>query len=67
MSTDPGAVIEITGCTLQRITLSREDVNIACDKQLTYADGSSKLLGVTMTADEKGGDSRFTASGMTNC
>ena len=63
VSTDPGAIIEITGCTLQRVTLSREDVNITCDKQLTYADGSSKLLGVTMTADEKSGDGRFTASG----
>ena len=61
--TEPGAIIEITGCKLQRVTLSREDVSIECDKQLTYADGSSKLLGVTMTSDEKNGDGRFTASG----
>jgi len=61
--TDPGAIIEVTGCKLQRVTLSREDVSIECDKQLTYADGSSKLLGVTLTSDEKSGEDRFTASG----
>jgi lipopolysaccharide export system protein LptA len=61
--TEPGAIIEMTGCRLQRVTLSREDVSIECDKQFTYADGSSRLLGVTLTFDEKNGEGRFTASG----
>lgn len=60
--TDAGAVIEMTGCTLQRVTLSHEDVSIECEKQLTYADGSGKLLGVTVTFDEKDGQGQFTAS-----
>ena len=60
---DPGAVVETTGGTLGKFKFSREDVSIRFQKQLTYADGSSKLLGVTITADERNGNRTFTIAG----
>ena len=59
--TDPGAVIETTGCTMQRINLSREVVSIKCDKQYTYADGSTKLTVVTLESEGQDGDGGFKA------
>ena len=61
--TDPGAIVETTGGNLTRITGAREDVSVAFQKQFTYEDGSSKLLGVTIVTDERNGTRTFTITG----
>ena len=60
--TDPTAVVESIGGRVERFQLSRENASIAYQKQLTYADGSSKLLGVTIATDERNGDGPFSAT-----
>src|ERR687888_63314 len=60
--TDPTAVLESTGGRIERFQLSRENASIAYEKQLTYADGSSKLLGVTIATDERNGEGPFSAT-----
>jgi hypothetical protein len=53
--TDPGAVVEVTGGRVERFKLSRQDVRVAYGRQLTYENGSTKLMDVTITADERAG------------
>jgi LPS export ABC transporter protein LptC len=61
--TDPGAVVEVTGGRVERFKLSREDVRVAYGRQLTYANGSTKLIDVTISADARAGGRSFTVSG----
>ena len=61
--TDPGAVIESTGGSVGRFKFSREEVSVNYQKQLTYADGSSKLFGVKVVTQERGGNRTFTVTG----
>ncbi len=61
--TEPGAVVETTGGRTMRFGGSRESVRVTSEKQLTYADGASKLVGVTVTAEDTNGDGTFTATG----
>ena len=56
--TDPTALIESKGGTLTRWSSSREDVEIRYERQLTYSDGSSKLIGVTVETTERGSGKR---------
>ena len=56
--TDPGAVVESTAGTTTRWKFSRQDVIISYDRQLTYADGSVRLVGVKVLADERGKGNR---------
>jgi lipopolysaccharide export system protein LptA len=58
----PGIVVESTGCTVERFTLSREDVFVSCDKQRLYADGTSVLVGVTIGTEERGGSRTFSVT-----
>lgn len=58
--TDPGAVVETTGGQSMKLTRSREDVSVKSEKQLIYADGSSKMIGVTIVTDERHGTRTFT-------
>jgi len=58
--TDPIAISETTGGQLLRFKGSREDVSVAYEKQLTYANGNNKLLGVTVVTTEKDGKRTFT-------
>jgi lipopolysaccharide transport protein LptA len=51
--TEPGAVVESTGGETQRFHLSREDVGVKYQKLLTYADGSSRMSGVTITTQDR--------------
>lgn len=51
--TEPGAVVESTGGETQRFHLSREDVSVKYEKLLTYADGSSRMSGVTITTQDR--------------
>jgi LPS export ABC transporter protein LptC len=60
---DQDAVVEILGGNLQQFTGSREDVSVKASKQLTYADGSSKLQGVTIVFAERNGSRTFTVTG----
>src|SRR5438309_11474913 len=65
--TDPGTVVEVTGGRVERFKLSREDVRVAYRRQLTYANGSTKLMDVTISADERdperGSRRKFTVLG----
>src|SRR5437867_318533 len=61
--TDPGTVVEVTGGRVERFKLSREDVRVAYGRQLTYEDGSTKLMDVTISADERAGGRSFTVTG----
>ncbi|MGE5246312.1 MAG: LPS export ABC transporter periplasmic protein LptC [Betaproteobacteria bacterium] len=51
---DPNAVVVSTGGDVARYTGTRKDVAIEYDKQLTYADGSTKLLGVRVVTVDRG-------------
>ena len=60
---DPGAVVEVTGGRVERFKLSREDVRVAYGRQLTYADGSTRLADVTIATDARAGGRTFTVTG----
>lgn len=51
--TDPRAVIESTGGATQRFKSSREDVRVRYERLLTYEDGTSTLIGVTVTTEDR--------------
>src|SRR5205814_1567336 len=61
--TDPGALVESTGGRIERFKLSREDVSVEYEKQLTYADGSTRMIGVKVITAEKDGGRIFTITG----
>jgi LPS export ABC transporter protein LptC/lipopolysaccharide transport protein LptA len=50
---DPNAVVVSTGGDVARYTGTRKDVSIEYDKQLTYADGSTKLVGVRVATTDR--------------
>lgn len=56
--TDPGAVVETTAGTTTRWNLSRQDVVVSYDRQLTYGDGTVRLVGVKILTDERGSGKR---------
>jgi LPS export ABC transporter protein LptC len=61
--TDPEALIESSGGRLIRVNQTRENVTVEYQKQLSYKDGSTKLVGVkvvSVTRDDKRG---FTVTG----
>jgi LPS export ABC transporter protein LptC/lipopolysaccharide transport protein LptA len=51
--TDPEAVVESAEGETVRINRDQEEVRIDYDQLLTYPDGSSKLLGVTVTSTKE--------------
>ena len=51
---DPAAVMESSGAFLIQMKGERATVSIRADKQLSYPDGSSRLLGVTVTSVRQG-------------
>jgi len=51
---DPAAVMESSGAFLIQMKGERATVTIRADKQLSYPDGSSRLLGVTVTSMRQG-------------
>ncbi len=53
VATDPRAVVESTGGETQRFKSSREDVRVQYERLLTYADGTSTLVGVTITTEDR--------------
>jgi LPS export ABC transporter protein LptC len=60
--TDPNAVVESTSGQSFRFKGTHEDVRVAYDKQLTYKDGSTRLIGVKVVTTERGGARTFTVS-----
>ena len=60
---DPKAVIETTNGVLQSFKQSREGAHVTFQKQSVYADGTSKLHGVTIVTQEKNGSRTFTIAG----
>jgi lipopolysaccharide transport protein LptA len=60
---DPGAAIEVAGGRLERFKMSRQDVSVEFQRQSMYANGSMKLYGVTIVADEKDGSGTLKATG----
>jgi len=59
---DPKAIVESTKALTVRNNRDREEIRINYDKLLTYADGSSKILGVTVVTERDGGRT-FTITG----
>ena len=52
---DPNAIIESSGNVLQQVRGSRQDYLIEAERQLTYANGATKLIGVKITVRNRGG------------
>jgi lipopolysaccharide export system protein LptA len=61
--TDPKALIESTGGRAVRFNRAHEDIRVEYERQLTYQDGSTKLLGVKIAADNRGDGRRFVVTG----
>jgi len=60
---DPKAVIETTNGILQSFKQSREGAHVTFQKQSVYADGTSRLQGVSIVTQEKNGSRTFTIAG----
>jgi LPS export ABC transporter protein LptC len=58
---DPAAVVESSGAFVVQSKGERETVRIDAEKQLSYPDGSTRLLGVTVTSVRQG--KTFVATG----
>ena len=58
---DPGVVAQSFGGRLEHFELSHENAYVRFERQTVYADGSSKLRGVTISAEEKDTDGTFVA------
>ncbi len=52
--TDPKAVIESAGGQSFRVNREEEQVRVRYDKLLTYSDGASRMIGVTVTTNRSG-------------
>src|SRR5260221_5481141 len=61
--TDPRAVVESTGGRSVRFKSGHEDVRVEYQRQLTYQDGSTKLVGVKVSTDDRGDGRSFTVTG----
>ncbi|MFN8063912.1 MAG: LPS export ABC transporter periplasmic protein LptC [Vicinamibacterales bacterium] len=59
--TDPTAIVESEGGNSVRIQGSREEGTLKYERLLTYANGASKMMGVTITTERKG--QTFTITG----
>ena len=61
--TEPGAMVESLAGHIVRFSSAREDVSIDYQRQLTYSDGSTKMIGVKVVSVEKNGSRTFTITG----
>jgi len=61
--TDPRAVVESIGGTAMRFKSGHEDVRVEYQRQLTYQDGSTKLIGVKVFTDDRGDGRSFVVTG----
>lgn len=51
---DPTAVVESSGAILRQVKGAKENFRLEAEKQLTYQDGSTKLIGVKITVEREG-------------
>jgi lipopolysaccharide export system protein LptA len=51
---DTTAVVETSGAILRQVKGARENFRLEAEKQLTYQDGSTKLIGVKITIEREG-------------
>jgi lipopolysaccharide export system protein LptA len=58
--TDPKAIVESTTGRAVRFNRAHEDIRVEYERQLTYADNSTKLLKVKIIADDRGDGRSFT-------
>src|SRR4051812_47329963 len=61
--TDPKAIVESTTGRAVRFNKAHEDIRVEYERQLTYSDGSTKLLKVKVVADDRGDGRSFTVTG----
>src|SRR5437764_15261622 len=61
--TDPKAVVESTTGRAVRFKGGHEDIRVEYERQLTYADGSTKLVKVKIITDDRGDGRSFTLTG----
>ncbi|MCC7417235.1 MAG: LPS export ABC transporter periplasmic protein LptC [Acidobacteria bacterium] len=61
--TAPDAVVESTGGRIERFTLAREDVVVEYERQVTYADGSTRMFGVEIVTTDRDRGRTFTVEG----
>ena len=52
---DPSAIMETSGCALLRVTGTRKDFAVKCDRHLQYENGTAKLFGVRIEVKERQG------------
>lgn len=52
---DPEAMLETSGCVLQRVTGTREDFTVSCERQLAYENGDAKLSVVRIEVKQRQG------------
>jgi LPS export ABC transporter protein LptC len=52
---DPKAVLESIGSKVQQVRLAKQDYVVEADRQLTYEDGSTKLVGVRIKIPQREG------------
>ena len=52
---DPSAVLESVGAAFQQFREARQNYVIEADRQLTYEDGASKFIGVTIKVRQRAG------------
>lgn len=51
---DPRAVVESSGAIVRQVTGEKENFRLDAEKQLSYSDGATKLLGVRVTLEREG-------------
>ena len=61
--TDPNALVESSSGRVVRVNRTREDVTVEYERQLTYKDGSTKMQGVKVVSNDRGGGRTFTLTG----
>jgi LPS export ABC transporter protein LptC len=61
--TDPQAVVESTSGTSVRFKSGHEDVRVQYERQLTYKDGTTKLIGVKVSTEDRGDGRSFVVTG----
>jgi lipopolysaccharide export system protein LptA len=61
--TDPKAIVESMSGRAVRFNRAHEDIRVEYQRLITYADGSTKLLGIKVVAADRGDGRSFTLSG----
>ncbi|MCC7241784.1 MAG: LPS export ABC transporter periplasmic protein LptC, partial [Acidobacteria bacterium] len=52
---DPSATVETRGCEVVQLRGAKQDLRVECASQVTYQDGRTALVGVTLRVDNRAG------------